>query len=324
MNGSIEAISPDRVRVGMTSQVWGPSAFTVRLDPFDMHLSNDIRDEEKFQVAEVADMALNARTLGKRQDQTKSHSQLLQEEAERSLHATFLTLAVPKLVISGTSDMTIDPQIVAVENASELSTFLVRAFIGEQESGGSLRVHGSTTARLGLLSTSVKIDKVVHFSGMNHLDGTNVTHTEAVTPFAEDGTNIHGTLLVANTSPFTLSLGNVTCTVVGMMPGLLEGYMGNTTVNDLVIRPGNETVEYRGQLDATAMSSKMMAVPMNKDVQETGLVQIAFQGKKSVIDGEQIHYLDEVLSKLDVLAGVPIEVGTKVVWEKLSSFNGDW
>lgn len=325
VNGSIEAISPNQIRVAMTSQVSGPSAYTVRLDAFDLHLSNDKRDNEEEegeqQQQQQVHEAPGRGPFGKRHDQTNTKNK--NKGTHELGHDTFLTLKVPKQTISGTSDMVIAPQIVPVENASELSTFLTRAFTGvPTEGGGSLRVRGSTTARLAALSTVVQIDKVVRFGGMNQLDGTHVTNTEAVIPFAEDGTNMQGSLMVVNTSPFTMSLGNVTCTVVGMMPGLLEGYMGDTTVSDLVIQPGNQTLDFRGQLDVTAMSTKMMNVPMDKGVQETGLVQVAFQGNQSVVNGEQIHYLDDVLTKMYAQADVPVEVGAKVLMEKLSSSAG--
>lgn len=277
----------------MYSQVHGPSPFTVRMDAFDLQLSN---------------VLLN-------------HS----NDNKDVVHPPFLTLAVPELAVHGTTALIIETQTVGVQNASELSMFLTRAFSAAPKDGASLRVKGSTTAHFGVLKTAVTIDKEIRFGGVNNLAGTNITHTEAIIPFAKDGANIQGHLRIPNTSPFTLSLGNTTCDVVGMMgPSMLDGLIGSTMVTDLVIRPGNQTVAYRGQLDVDKISDNVMDLTMNDEIMGKGVVQIAFRGNNTVVDGQQIHYLDEVLRKIDVLADVPMDVGSKVVWEGMKSFEFDF
>lgn len=273
----------------MRSEVNGPPPFTVRLDAFDLQLSNVVLNHSNANNKDV-------------------------------VHPSFLTLAVPELAVHGTTALVIENQTISVQNASELSMFLTRAFAATPKDGASLRVKGYTTAHFGVLKTAVTIDKEVHFGGVNNLAGTDVTHTEAIIPFAEDGANIQGSLRIPNTSPFTLSLGNTTCDVVGMMgPGILDGLIGSTMVTNLVISPGNQTVVYRGQLDVGTLSDNVMGLTMNDEVTETGLVQIAFQGNNTVVDGQQIHYLDEVMRKINVLADVPFDVGSKVVFQGLQS-----
>lgn len=313
LDGSIEAVSANQIRVGLVSQVSGPDAFAVRLDAFDLHLSN---------VVNGTAVSTNTTTTSNDTTTTVTVSNTTVAPPGQEPPPTFLTLRVPAQTIEGRSNMTIDPQTVDVQNHTELSTFLTRAFAGSE---GSVRVQGTTTARLGLLAYPVKFDKAVYFGGLQSLDGTNVTSTEAVVPADEtDGSNIRGTLMVPNKSPFTLALGNTTCWVIGMMgSGMLDGYMGNTTVHDLVIHPGNQTIDYRGQLDLKAISVGMLMVPTNREVMERGLIQIAFRGNQTVVDGEHIGYLDEVLHKIDVFAEVPIEVGTKVMWGKLGSYKFD-
>lgn len=297
--GTIEPISNTHVRMGITTQTTGPSAFSVRLDGFNMSLSNIMADDDW----ELPDL-----------------------DKSTELHPVFATLQVPAHTVSGTGNLTIADQIVEVQNATEFSTFMTRAFNGVGEKGGSLRVKGTTTAYLGKIKTKVTFkNKAVFFQGMNKLEGTAVTSTEAVIPFADDGSNVKGALNLVNSSPFTLSLGNMTCSVFGMMgPGLLDGYMGSTIVDDLVIRPGNQSLDYHGTLDVDVLSENSIALMMDKSVKETGLVQIAFRGNNTVVNGEQIHYLDEVLSKIDVTADVPMSVGTKIAWEALSHFNSDF
>lgn len=284
--GSIEAVSANQVRMGLTSQVLGPSVFTVHLDPFDLNLTS-------------LDDVCNGSTSTSCNEPT-----------------TFLSLKVPAQTIQGPSKMIIDAQTVDVQSHTELSKFLVRAFASTE---GSVRVRGTTTAHLGLLSARVAFNKEVHFGGLKSLEGTNVTSTESVVPFEENGTNIKGTLTIVNVSPFTFFLGNMTCTLVGMMePGLLDGYIGNSTVRNLVLQPGSQTVEYQGQLDTNMIGASMFELTSNVDVMESRLVPIAFRGNRAIVNGEHIGYLDEVLGKVDVSAKVPLQVGTEVMWYSMS------
>lgn len=302
-SGSIEALSANQIRMGLTTQVNGPPAFTVHLSAWDLHLSNVAAAEEK-QDGNNADTAPSQQP------------------------PTFLTLRIPEQSFKGTADLVVEPQTQDVKNHAELAAFLARAFAGNPVDGAALRVRGSTTARVGIVKTVVTVDKTLRFAGLDNLIGTNVTNTEALPPSppalssssSDDKSNIQGTLMIPNTSPFTLSLGTTICTLHGRMgPGLLDGYIGNTTVHDLVIRPGNQTVEYRGQLDIGSISTNMPEVVNHPEVKETGLVQIGFVGNKAIVDGEQIHYLDDVLHLLDIAADVPLAVGSTLVWRDMMS-----
>lgn len=110
--------------------------------------------------------------------------------------------------------------------------------------GPTLRLPGATNARsVGAVNTWVTIDKEILFGGLNSLSGMNVTEKKVVAPVAQDSANIEGHLMISNMSPFTLSLGNVTCGIYGI-PGhrIPDELIGNSTVTELVIRPGRQEV----------------------------------------------------------------------------------
>lgn len=253
--------------MGVATQVLGPASLTVRLDPFELRLSNVDRNDD-------------------------------------DPHSPFAALAMPALTVNGPTDWVVAPQTVGVQNASELSVFLTHALTGY---GATLRLQGATNARVGAVNTWVTIDREILFGGLNSLSGTNVTETKAVAPFVQDSANIEGHLMISNMSPFTLSLGNVTCGIYGI-PGhrIPDELIGNSTVKDLVIRPGRQEVAWRGQLDVATTLGYVKELPAGAEA-----LQVAVRGNKAVVDGQQIHYLDELLRRIDFLTDVPRDVGVK-------------
>lgn len=266
LSGHIEAVSPTEVRLGISTQVFGPDYLTVDLDPFELRLSNvDPNDDGP--------------------------------------HPPFAALAMPAPTVDGPTDWVVAPQTVGVQNASELSVFLTRALTGY---GPTLRLQGATNTRsVGAVNTWVTIDKEILFGGLNSLSGMNVTGTKAVAPFAQDSANIEGHLTISNMSPFTLSLGNVTCGIYGI-PGhrIPDELIGNSTVTDLVIRPGRQEVAWRGQLNIGTTLGYVKELPAGAEA-----LQVAVRGNKAVVDGQQIHYLDELLRRIDFLTDIPRDVG---------------
>lgn len=294
MAGTFEAVSPGQVRIGMTTRMNAPSSFTIRLDPFTMYIYNP---EPPAQGG-------------------KSKTSPRAEDGGPPRHddVPFLALAVGSQILHGTTNVTMETQTVPVQDQGALRTWLSRAFSENQSTVG---VRGETTLHLGALHPRIRLDKVISFAGLNNLTGVNVTSTTPITPAEDDGTNLKGTLLLPNSSPFTLMLGNVTYDV-------LSGDMviGQTSVRDLVMEPGNQTLEYRGQLDTdTILGSLEDVMASQAEAMKEGQVEFSVRGNVSSVHGEHIEYLDDILTKISLKTRLPVEVAMEGIMG--SSSEGD-
>lgn len=214
-------------------------------------------------------------------------------DAESPGRPAFATLDVPPQTLRGPTPVEVPAQVVRVLDAAAFRGFLGRAFGAERTTVG---VRGSSVARIGAgLAYPVALDREVELGGLRGLQGVRVESLDPVVPAEADGTNLRGSLWVPNYSPLALGMGNVTYDV------LANGVrIGKTTVENLRIVPGNQTVEYKGQLDSDVIMANIRDVlgSLNAD----GDLEFVVTGNQSTVDGEHIGYLDEVLSKINVKA----------------------
>lgn len=206
-------------------------------------------------------------------------------------HTAFATLDVPAHRLKGPTPFEVPEQVVSVLDAEALQRFLSGAFDSARVSVG---VRGSTVVRLGGgLAYPVTLDKMVEFGGLDGLKGVRVEELNTIVPPEADGTGLRGSLWVPNASPLALGLGNVTYDVIAN--GIR---IGQTTIDNLRLSPGNQTVQYKGQLNTDAVLANIRKVlgALNEDDN----LDFVVKGSHSTVNGERIGYLDEVMSKTTV------------------------
>lgn len=126
------------------------------------------------------------------------------------------------------------------------------------------------------------------YKGLNALKGFNVTGV-IINGSAKAGEpNLSGFAFIPNPSLITVALGNVTMTVSTAK----EGVVGNTTINDMTLYPGNNTLPMTGILDQILIAESLNA---------SGWVTLAIQGQSAIYNGEHLTYY-EVPLKNNVLS----------------------
>lgn len=178
---------------------------------------------------------------------------------------------------------------IVIENANisfvslEQATRYTMAVLGSEEVTVALR--GDTKLRLGGLPTvNVDYDEVVTFKGLNRLDGFNVTNM-LINPEATSGPNMQGVAVVPNPSILTLALGNVSLAITsGAM------MIGNATIPNLTLRPGDNRFPMIGTLNTTLILGTL-------DRLEDGMLDVNITGQEAVYNGQHLTYYETALSK---------------------------
>lgn len=254
--GTLDAVSPYQVRLGLTTEMETPASMGATLEAFDLSL-------------------YNGDTPGR---------------------PAFLTVSVPQQSLKGKTEIVIPSQVVTVQDHAELVTFLTRTFANEKTTVGC---RGDSVARVAGQGYPVHFDKPeVALDGLAGLDGMHITEL-----VPEVGGAVNGGLFVPNRSPLALGLGNVTYNVVSGGETI-----GKTTILDLHVVPGNQNIEYQGQLsidDIVAPGVLEAVVRTIDDTKEENPLEFVVTGDQSTVNGERIGYLDAILSNIQVKAQVP-------------------
>ncbi|CAO1602540.1 hypothetical protein XANCAGTX0491_006150 [Xanthoria calcicola] len=121
--------------------------------------------------------------------------------------------------------------------------------------------------------------------GLNGLAGFNITSFSIkLLPDPVDGANMVGTIYIPNPSVMTITMGNVT------FNNYVDGdFIGTSTLSDLVLRPGNNTLPMRSTVNQTLVIGKVTGT--YKD----GMLPVDIVGDSSVYAGEHLEYFEKAL-----------------------------
>lgn len=122
--------------------------------------------------------------------------------------------------------------------------------------------------------------------GLNNLTGFNVTEFSIKLAADPDGTNMIGTVYIPNPSVMTLTMGNVT------FNNYIHGtktLIGNSTLNDLILKPGNNTLPMKSIVDQT-----LVITQLTKNFKD-GMLPIDIVGLSAVYDGQHLPYYEKAL-----------------------------
>lgn len=209
---------------------------------------------------------------------------------------TFLTVSVPKQSLKGKTDVVIPLQVVDVQDQAELTKFLTLTFAKDKVTVGC---RGDAIVRVAGMRNHVRFNKPqVALDGLAGLQGMYVTEL-----VPEVGGAVNGGLFVPNRSPLALGLGNVSYNVVSGGKTI-----GQTTIPDLRLVPGNQNIEYQGQLvieDIVAPGALEAVVGTIDPTKDENPLEFVVTGNQSTVNGERIGYLDAILSHIQVKTQVP-------------------
>ncbi|KIX10625.1 uncharacterized protein Z518_01709 [Rhinocladiella mackenziei CBS 650.93] len=157
----------------------------------------------------------------------------------------FVQISVPAIKAANGSQIHIS-QGVQIEHNNEFFKYAETTLLSEEY---SIYLKGKGGLKYGKLpKTTVDYNKKIMMKGLNGLKGFNVTEFALITTAQPDGSNAHGTVVIPNPTVTTYSLGNLT------MSMFVGGFsIGNSTLQDVVLPPGNNTVPLRAVTNQTAV-----------------------------------------------------------------------
>ena len=113
----------------------------------------------------------------------------------------------------------------------------------------------------------------------------NTTSLHLLDEELPDGGNAQGTVFIPNRTPITLNMGNVTLDM-----NVAGTFIGNATLPNLMLTPGNNTVPIHVTVNQTAVVG-LLQVPQY----QCGLLPVDIVGKKSMFNGEELTYYSKAL-----------------------------
>ncbi|KAI1842439.1 hypothetical protein JX265_010402 [Neoarthrinium moseri] len=201
----------------------------------------------------------------------------------------FGSLILPASHVNHDTEILIVNQTVTVTNQTELEYWLNHVF---DDPTVELSVRGDATVHLGALHSNAHIDKTVTVASLDKLRGFEIKSLSLVYPPEEDGTNLKGTVNLPNWGALTLGLGNLS---FNLMSGQVR--IGLITIFDVVLPPGNNTLNFSGQLflhDLVQNFGKVLDA--QAEALNNGQIQLDATGNTTIVNGERIPYIESVLN----------------------------
>ncbi|KAJ5833479.1 hypothetical protein N7474_001790 [Penicillium riverlandense] len=201
--------------------------------------------------------------------------------------------------LKGNSAVDVSQQTTRILDEDQFTKFLSEAVYSKEF---TLSAYGRTTAHLGKLKIPLKLDKDIKLNGLDKLSGFAINSARLALPAEDDGTNLLGSATIPNYSVVTFALGNVT---LDLKVGDLV--LGTGTINNVFLKPGNNTVPLLGALDiSNAISHLGELLEAESSSLSEGQLLLSASGKSTIYDGLHIPYFQQVLNHLTVTANVPI------------------
>ncbi|KAL3484542.1 hypothetical protein BJX62DRAFT_248338 [Aspergillus germanicus] len=190
-----------------------------------------------------------------------------------------LNITVPNLKANDGATIDVDQEVTLQD--SEVFVDFAKAMMLQEEV--SLNIYGKPRLKqAGLHTITVTYNKTTSMKGLNKLAGFQVLDMK-LDPYRPDGMNAEGSVLIPNPSVTTIAMGNVTFDLSSNGTKL-----GTSVLQDLVIRPGNNTVPMLANIDQLTI---LGLLPDNPPYN----VEMQAQGKSSVYDGEELEYFSAAL-----------------------------
>ncbi|RDW87468.1 hypothetical protein BP5796_03162 [Coleophoma crateriformis] len=198
-----------------------------------------------------------------------------------------LTVEMPKIhAMHGDNNVSVSSQVASVVDTNQLNAFTIAALNQEYI---TTALTGKTKLHEGALPvTTVSYNKSTTYKGLNRLAGFNVTSPK-INLTATTGTpNFIGFAFIPNPSIMTFAMGNVTLSLATAQAGVL----GNATVENMTLVPGNNSLPMTAIIDQLAVLGSM---------DKSGNVLLQITGTSAVYNGVHLTYYEAAL-KSNVLS----------------------
>ncbi|KAI4130238.1 MAG: hypothetical protein LQ338_001853 [Usnochroma carphineum] len=172
-----------------------------------------------------------------------------------------------------------DVQIVNMDAFVDYTTQLLIKDSVDLVIKGRTKLH-----EMRLPTTTVDYHKTAHLKGLNGLAGFNVTSFSIKLIPEPDGANMVGTVYIPNPTVMTITMGNVTFNNY-----VDEDFIGTSSLSDLVLEPGNNTIPMRSTVNQTLVIEKVT------ETYKDGMLPVDIVGNSSVYNGQHLEYFEKAL-----------------------------
>ncbi|OKL63371.1 hypothetical protein UA08_01697 [Talaromyces atroroseus] len=168
---------------------------------------------------------------------------------------------------------------------------------------GSLGLKGSVVAQLGKIkSFTLDLNKVAPAKGLNQFSGFSIDSASLVLPAESDGTNLIANATLPNQSILTLEIGNTTLNILSG-----DIVIGTGVIENLLLRPGNNTVQIRGTANLTTIMDNLSTIISQQGPYiKNGYLALTSQVTDISYNGSNVPYYTEEMSKVSLTAQTPL------------------
>lgn len=177
-------------------------------------------------------------------------------------------------------NVSIENQVIPIANLDRLTEFATAVLAGENV---TTALSGNTNLHEGAFPVvNVAYNAQTTYTALNGLAGFNVTNVKVNISAPAGVPNLQGYAYIPNPSVMTIAMGNVTMSLATSKAGIV----GNSTILDMTLKPGNNTLKMTGMLNQTLITESL-----NK----TGFVDLIITGQSAVYEGQHLTYYEKAL-----------------------------
>ncbi|KAL2814477.1 hypothetical protein BJX63DRAFT_392386 [Aspergillus granulosus] len=219
-------------------------------------------------------------------------------DKEKDGNNTIFSAPIDGTVIDGNTTLGVQNRFTPL-NVPLWTEYVDRVVV---ERNAPLTVRASTNAYLGILKCPVTLDKAIHQYTLNSFDGFSIDNPKLLLPAREDGINLVANATLPNPSVMTLQIGT---TLLDLKSG--EYTLGNATLTDLMLYPGNHSVPVEGIIDVDYLISNLGDILRSQgDALSRGFLRLEAVGRNVTIDGVEVPYYAQAMRNLTLVADVAL------------------
>ncbi|KAL2053437.1 hypothetical protein ABVK25_006431 [Lepraria finkii] len=224
--------------------------------------------------------------------------------------APYAYIEIPQVHATAQATTVVDQDV----SITDLDAFTDYNIAVLQNEDVKLDVKGKTALHeMRFPTNTVNYDKAVTMKGLNKLTGFNVTNFTIELNPEPDGTNMVGTVYIPNPTVMTISMGNVT---FDNFIASTTTRIGTTTLTNLTLFPGNNTIPMRSQINQTLVLTQIL------ENFKDGMLPIDIVGNSSVYDGQHLVYFEKALASVTQHITLNVGMALKAVGLDPSSLSG--
>jgi len=193
-----------------------------------------------------------------------------------------LYVPMPKIhALHPQSNASVDGVNVTISSLDQVTAYAT-AIITQENVTTALT--GKTKLHEGKLPViTINYNSSSTYKGLNGLKGFNVTGVKLNISAKAGEPNLSGFAYIPNPSVITVAMGNVTLTLATLKAGVV----GNTTINDMTLVPGNNTLPMTGIIDQALVTSSLNS---------SGFVTLSITGQSAIYNGQHLTYYEKPLA----------------------------